>query len=147
MQQLTIGELAHQAGVTKVAIRYYERCGLIPKAQRLKSGYRSYPEIVVARIRFIKNAQSVGFTLVEIVELLSLQKSAKNTGQDIKSRTLLKLKTIQDKIDSLQEIAHTLQSLISFCDGKMPLQECPILEALYSNAALIKVSKNKGKPL
>jgi len=149
MRTLTVGQLAQETDVTKVAIRYYERCGLIPKAQRLKSGYRSYPETVIARICFVKNAQSVGFSLDEITELLTLQEPHKGTSQDINSRTLTKLKTIQDKIDALQEMANTLKVLTSACDGKMPLHECPILEALYSKNAPLKVfstSENKGSP-
>lgn len=128
MQQLTIGKLALQAGVTKVSIRYYERCGLIPKAHRLTSGYRVYPTTTVARIRFLKNAQSVGFSLHEISDLLT-----PDTSQDVRALALTKHNAIQNKLNSLQAIANTLHSLTAACDGEMPLQDCPILKALSGN--------------
>ncbi|QLH42414.1 MAG: heavy metal-responsive transcriptional regulator [Coxiellaceae bacterium] len=131
MHYLTVGELADQAGVTKVAIRYYERCGLLPKATRLSSGYRAYPEIIINRLRFIKNAKSVGFTLEEIQELIALQEQPNATSQDIKSRTTIKLGIIQEKIQSLQQMANTLEQLVQSCDGQGTLHQCPILETLY----------------
>jgi Cu(I)-responsive transcriptional regulator len=133
MRYLTVGELANQAGITKVAIRYYERCGLLPKAMRLPSGYRAYPESIIHHLHFIKNAKSVGFTLEEIQEVLVLKTQPETTSQDIKSRTLDKLSLIQEKIDALQHMADILKQLTQACDGKVPLCQCPILETLYSD--------------
>jgi MerR family copper efflux transcriptional regulator len=133
MVYFNIGELANKSDVSKVAIRYYERCGLLPKAGRNKSGYRIYPDSIISRVHFIKNAQSVGFTLEEIGELLILQERAGTTSQQIKSSTLDKLKTIYEKITSLQQMADTLKKLVTACDGKVPLSDCPILRGLYGN--------------
>lgn len=131
MTYLVVGELANKTGVSKVAIRYYERCGLLPKVNRRK-GYRIYPESIIDRIHFIKNAQSVGFTLEEISELLRLQEE-KGTSQQVKSYTMTKLDAIYEKIKSLQCMANTLKRLVTNCDGKVPLTECPILRGLYGD--------------
>lgn len=144
MTHLTIGKLAQRTGITKVAIRYYERLGLIPKAMRQASDYRLYPESTISWITFIKNAKSVGFTLDEIKELLSLEQHTHTTSQMIKSHTLTKLKAIQEKINCLQGMADTLTALTQSCNGKMPLQECPILKALHQDVLPINyTSKEK----
>lgn len=142
MGHLTIGELAKVTGVTKVAIRYYERCGLLPKAARSASGYRWYPENMIGRIRFITNAKSVGFTLEEIQALFNLQAQQKTSSRQIKTRTLEKLALIQEKIQSLQKIASALEQLAASCDGRIPLRECPILEALYHDEAILNNVKD-----
>lgn len=131
MKYLTIGELAKHTQVSKVALRYYERSGLLPEATRRPSGYRVYPETIIARIRFIKNAKSVGFTLEEIQEFLNHQIHAGITSQAIRQRTLQKQHQIQQKIAALQKIEQALQHLVDSCDGTMPLHDCPILETLY----------------
>jgi len=140
MHYMTVGELAQQVGISKVAIRYYERCGLIPKVVRANSGYRLYPDTVVGRIQFIINAKSVGFTLEEIKELLALQTHPQGTSQQVKSHTLTKLQIIQAKIVSLQKMADTLTHWVALCDGNVPLQDCPILEALYNPNAVSPVT-------
>lgn len=132
MKQLTIGELAKLTHISKVTIRYYERAGLLPQTTRRPSGYRVYPESIIARIRFIKNAKSVGFTLEEIHELLSLQVHKNTTSQDIRQRTLKKQHAVQEKITALQKMENALKQLVASCDGMMPLHQCPILEALYA---------------
>jgi len=70
---LTIGQLAKKADATPVTIRYYERQGLIPKSKRSQGGFRLYPESVISRFNFIKNAKAVGFSLDEIKELMAFQ--------------------------------------------------------------------------
>ncbi len=130
MAYLTIGELAKAAQISKVAIRYYERCGLLPKAARRASGYRQYPQSVIARIRFIKNAKAVGFSLEEIAELLALQQNPDATSQDIRNRTLAKWKISQEKLLTLQRIVLLLEHMLLMCDGKVPKEQCPILETL-----------------
>jgi MerR family transcriptional regulator, copper efflux regulator len=137
MSHLTIGKLAQRTTITKVAIRYYERLGLIPKPERRTSGYRLYSETTIDRITFIKNAKSVGFTLEEIKELLRLERHDHTTSQMIKSHTELKLDAIEKKIQCLQGMANTLMALTQSCDGKMPLQECPILKALHQKVLAV----------
>lgn len=135
MQNLTIGQLAKQSQLSRVTIRYYERCGLLPTAIRSQAGYRQYPQTMVCRLRFIKNAQQVGFTLAEIGELLALQAQSQNVGMPVKEKVQHKIKVLQTKVATLQTMLNTLEHLSTLCDGKMPIQQCPILERLYDEVA------------
>ena len=130
MNGLTIGKLAKQVGVGIETVRFYERQGLIVPPPRTDSNYRIYPEDEVARLKFIKRAKSLGFTLNEIKELLLLRHDPHATKADIKDRTLAKIKDIEEKISDLSRIKTALEHLASSCDGHGPLNECPILNAL-----------------
>lgn len=134
MRNFTVGQLAEVTGLSKVTIRYYERCQLLPKAARQASGYRMYPGSILSRIRFIKNAKLVGFTLPEIKKLLTLLAQEKTTSQQIKHNTQQKLNELEEKIIAMQHMAHALRMLIERCDGKKPLHACPILEAMYGES-------------
>lgn len=131
MHNLTVGELAKRSGVSKVTIRYYERCGLLPKAIRTHSGYRVYPETVIKRLRFIVNSKSVGFTLEEISELLKLQTNPSESSQQVRNIAITKIDTIKDKMSALQSMLQELEHLVSLCDGKTEIQHCPILQSLH----------------
>lgn len=128
---LTIGQLAKLTNTTPVAIRYYEREGLIPKSTRSKGGYRLYPEELVPRFYFIQNAKSVGFSLDEIKELLSLQQRKNLKSQAVKNITQSKIDEIKDKIKTLNEMQKALTQWAAVCDGKVSIEDCPILEQLY----------------
>ncbi len=130
MESLTTGKLAKKAGVNIETIRYYERRGLIPKPRRRESGYREYSDDMVTRIQFIKHAQDLGFSLKEIQELLSLRLDPGTPCAKVKNRTEMKIKDIDNKIKSLQEMKKALVKLTKACSGKGPVTECPILEAL-----------------
>lgn len=130
MKQLTIGKVALQAGVGVETIRFYEREGLIDKPLRRASGYRQYSEEVVARVRFIRRAKALGFSLKEIYELLGLRIEPNATSGEVKSRATRKIEEISDKILSLQQMKEALENLVSACSGKGPVSECPILEAM-----------------
>jgi MerR family copper efflux transcriptional regulator len=111
-------------------IRYYERRGLLPRPERAPSGYRKYSEDAIRRLRFIKQAQALGFSLSEIEELLSLRLQAGATCGDIRKRARHKIATVNRKISELQRIKNALSALAKACRGKGPTSECPILEAL-----------------
>lgn len=130
MNGLTIGRLAKQAGLGIETVRFYERQGLIEPPPRTDSNYRIYPEEEVNRLKFIKRAKDLGFTLNEIKELFALQHDPQATKADIKKRTDEKIADIKRKIHDLTRIQHALEHLTSACDGRGPLSECPILEAL-----------------
>lgn len=130
MENLTIGQLAKSANVNVETVRYYERRGLVPNPPRRQSGYRQYPISAIDRIRFIKRAQALGFSLKEISELLSLRVDPDTTCGDIKERAEAKMSDIEEKIESLLEIKSALGRLIDKCKGYGPISECPILEAL-----------------
>ena len=130
MKNLTIGQVAKRTQVNIETVRYYERRGLIPPPPRRESGYRQFSEDTVARIRFIKNSQEVGFTLKEISQLLSLRVNSKKTSADIKMRTEGKISEVEKKIHALNRMKKALVKLRSTCRGHGPTSECPILEAL-----------------
>lgn len=130
MNHLTIGQVAKQGGVNLQTIRYYERRGIVPRPPRTGSGYRAFPDTTVTRIRFIKRAQELGFSLKEIKELLLLRAAPKARAADIRARTMAKITDIDAKIRSLQAMKRALHKLGAACPGQGPATECPILEAL-----------------
>src|SRR6266850_4703724 len=126
---LKIGEVAERSGVNLQTILYYERQKLVPEPPRLPSGYRMFPEQTVRRVRFIKRAQELGFSLAEIRDLLSLRGNAGAGAQDLRARANAKVADIQQKIRSLQAMKRALTVLAEACPGCGPLSECPILDA------------------
>lgn len=132
MKPLNIGEVARLSGVGIETIRFYEREGLIPEPPRKESGYRQYPEETVARIRFIRRAKELGFSLKEIKELLSLRIDPATTCEDIRRRAEVKIANIEEKIRALQKMKKALVKLAVACRERGSASECPILEALDS---------------
>lgn len=130
MRNLTIGALARKAEVNIETIRYYERRGLLPEPARSSSGYRQYSLEAVARIQFIKHAKELGFSLKEILDLLSLRVDPDTTCADVKRIAEAKIEAIEKKISSLLQMKKALAKLKAECDGTGPVGECPILEAL-----------------
>jgi len=129
---LTIGEVAKRSGIGLETVRFYERKGLIEEPPRTDSGYRQYPKDVVGRIRFIKRAKELGFSLKEISELLSLRVDPDTKCADVRKQTELKLADVGEKIRALQRIKTALKKLVASCVGTGPAGDCPILEALDS---------------
>ncbi len=130
MSSLTIGKVACQAGVGVETVRFYERQGLIAEPPRRASGYRQFPPETPARIRFVRRAKLLGFTLKEIKELLSLRASPNSRCTDVRLRAETKFEDIQQKIRDLKKMNKALKQLIAACDGRGSDTECPILEAL-----------------
>ena len=130
MQPCTIGSVARCAGVNVETVRFYERQGLITQPPRGASGYRRYPEDTVARLRFIRRAKALGFSLREIRELLSLRVDPTVRSGEVKARTHAKIADIEEKIRALLRIKETLVHLAAACDGCAPVRACPILDAL-----------------
>ncbi len=133
MDGLTIGNVAKLAEVHIETLRYYERKGVVPRPPRTISNYRRYPEDTVRRVRFVKHAQELGFSLKEIKELLALH-GARGAGcRNVQQRAAAKITEIEEKIRSLQGMRRALHILLEQCQGKGPMTECPILESLDSN--------------
>jgi len=107
MKSLTIGHLAKEAGVNLETVRYYERRGLLPRPPRSASGYRLFPTEAARRLRFIRRAQELGFSLTEIGELLSLRVSRRTTSTDIRARAEAKISDIEAKIKGLESMKKT----------------------------------------
>ncbi len=127
---LSTGELADEADVNLQTVLYYERRGLLPPPPRTAAGYRQFDGEYVARIRFIKRAQELGFSLEEIEELLALRTEPDADRTEIRRRTEEKIGEIQRKIDDLSSMKETLEELVRSCVGHGPVSDCPILEAI-----------------
>ncbi len=130
MKTLSVGQLAKGASVNIETVRYYERRGLLPEPQRRESGYREYSPEDVFRIKFIKRAQELGFTLKEISELLALRVDSKTTCAKVKKQAEAKISGIEEKILLLKKMKAALGKLASTCKDHKPQQGCPILEYL-----------------
>ena len=130
MEKMTTSQLAKESSVNLETIRYYERRGLIPKPPRNASGYRQYSQEDIARTKFIKRAQALGFSLKEISEILSLRMEPGTTCGDIKARVEAKIDEVEQKIADLRQMRKALLKLVSKCTGKGPVGQCPILEML-----------------
>ena len=131
MEVLGIGQLAKRGGVRVDTVRYYERNGLLAARSRLASGYRRYGEIELARLRFIRRAQALGFTLKEIKELLAL--SAQRDVARVKRSAQTKLKDVQARIAALRRVRDGLAMLVEACPGHGRAADCPILRALTAD--------------
>jgi MerR family transcriptional regulator, copper efflux regulator len=133
MESIGIGSLARRAGVGIDTVRYYERSGLLAPSRRLASGYRRYTDLELARLRFIRRAQALGFTLNEVRELLTL--SAKRDVARVKRSAQAKLEDVDKKIAALQRIREGLAKLVAACPGHGRAADCPILQALGGEEA------------
>ncbi len=133
-KSLTIGKVAGRADVNIETIRYYERRGLMPEPSRTESGYRLYDEEGVVRLRFIKQAQELGFSLEEIGELLALRVDSQNSCYDVRRRAERKLAEITRRIRSLHEMQAALVDMIGACERGETEGVCPLLETIELQA-------------
>ena len=132
MGNMTIGQMARSAGASVETIRFYEREGLLEHPARSASGYRNYPPEAVARLRMIRQAKELGFSLNEIKELLALRVAPGKSCSDVRARTERKIADIDQRIAALKRMKAALARLAAACSGRGPTSECPILEALES---------------
>ena len=132
---MKIGELAQRAGVGIDTVRYYERQGLLPTPTRLASGYRSYDPNDVSRLRFVRRAKALGFTLVEIRELLTLSGRREDDMGGLKAAATGKLADVEARLAELTRIRDGLQTLVASCPGHGALEQCPILNSLAEDNA------------
>jgi len=130
MPGLTIGKLAHAAGVAVDTVRFYERRGLIADPPRRSSGYREYPAGAVHRLRFIRRAKGLGFSLREIEELLTLRAGPTAPCGEVRGQIAAKLTDIQARIDDLGRMGAALEELYARCESTDPLGDCPMLDLL-----------------
>lgn len=132
--KLLIGQLARKTGLNITAVRFYERRGLLPAVDRTPSGYRLYPPAAVDRLMFIRRAKALGFSLEEIIELLSLNQDPAIYCQDVRDRAAMKMADIEHRIEQLQRIHAALNELVQQCPGEGDTNTCPILSALNDDA-------------
>jgi len=131
---LSIGQVAAAAAVNIQTIRYYERRGLFTTPRRTASGYRQYAEDAVTRLRFIKHAQELGFSLKEIQELLALRVRHGAACDPVARKARQKIELVERKIRDLERIRETLEQLAAACAARRRTDDCPILEALEDHA-------------
>lgn len=129
-----IGELSARSGLSRDALRYYERLGLMPRARRTTGGFRLYPAPTLDRIRFIKQAQLHGLTLREIRELLGFQdRRGRERCRSVQRLLTKKLADVDGRLQQLQEFRHTLRSYLSQCEHTLDRgtdEECPVVREL-----------------
>jgi MerR family mercuric resistance operon transcriptional regulator len=131
IEKMTIGRLADAAGVNVETVRFYQRSGLIDEPARPHAGYRTYGEECIRRIRFIKRAQLLGFTLDEIMSLLKLEGSLACTStRDLAAR---KLAMVESKLTDLQAMKTALTGMVARCDSEERDDGCPIIQALIDD--------------
>lgn len=138
-KKFTIGVLARGAGVGVQTVRYYERKGLFSPTGRSASGYRLYDEESLKRLRFIRRAKEISFTLREIKGLLCLNLESTATCGRVKEETERKLKDVEDKMKVLGSVKKVLKELIVACDERRPTEKCPILKTF--EAEVVKSGK------
>lgn len=130
MATLSIGELAREGEVNLETIRYYEREGLMLPPHRKTSGHRAYAPSDVRRLRFIKRAKALGFTLSEVRELLAIKLDPHQPCTDVVRQIEAKAREVKAKIAHLEAIDRTLEQMKASCEGRCIVSECPILESL-----------------
>jgi len=130
MNGMTIGELAQRAGVGVETVRYYQRRCLLAQPERPFRSYRRYGEDALRRLRFIRRAQELGFSLKEIRELLDLRVAPGTTCADVRGRAMATIARIEGKLRDLERMRAALNALAAACRGSGPAGECPILDAL-----------------
>lgn len=126
---VTIGEAAKQSGVSMKMIRHYESIGLLTAPIRTTSGYRLYAEQDIHVLRFIHRARSLGFSLDEIKELVSLWQDQKRSSRMVKTIANAHIEQLNQKIQEMISIRDTLANLAAHCHGDNR-PDCPILDSL-----------------
>lgn len=132
-ENLTIGNLARQGGVNVETIRYYQRRGLLHEPPKPRGGFRHYTADTVKRVRFIKRAQVLGFTLEEITGLLTLDET--KACSETRGIAAHKLELIEEKIADLSKMKRALSRLVRACDASSSGEPCPIIHLLADDRA------------
>ena len=128
---MKIGEVARRVGIPIDTVRYYERNGLLPPPARRASGYRDYHDSDIARLNFVLRAKALGFTLIEIRELLDLSDASEGDMGNIRELAAGKLRDIEQRIAQLARVRDALKGLVEACPGRGHVSGCPIRSALF----------------
>lgn len=143
---MRIGEAATSAGVSVETIRFYETKGLIDQPRKPQGGgFRDYPMATVDRIRFVRQAQEIGFSLREIFELLSLQADPMADCADVRARAIQKRDQVRSKLNHMRLILEALDELVASCPGGGEITACTILDAMNNHAVSSEVSLNEAQ--
>jgi MerR family transcriptional regulator, copper efflux regulator len=126
---MQIGQLAQAAGVAVDTVRYYEKQGLLPAPPR-RGAYRAYAREDVQRLRFIRRAKALGFTLEEIAGLLQLSAHRNDDMGAVRQAAQARLQEIEQRIAELERVRAGLRQVLDACPGHGALADCPILASL-----------------
>jgi MerR family mercuric resistance operon transcriptional regulator len=130
--KLTIGKIAHAAGVNVETVRYYQRRGLVSLPPKRTRGFRYYTPDTASRVRFIKRAQALGMSLKEVQRLIKID--AKGACSETRALAVAKLVLVESKLVELARLRDVLQDLVAACDQPHGTS-CPIIEQLESETA------------
>ena len=131
--KLTIGKVAAAAAVNVETIRFYQRRGLLTEPPKSQGGFRYYEDATIARVRFVKRAQALGFSLEEVMGLLALEES--NACGPTHDAAVRKLQLVDERIKDLKRIRSTLKKLVQQCEAGPGAVSCPIIESLAHSAS------------
>lgn len=147
--ELQIGDLAARTGVSIDTVRYYERRRLLPPASRTGGGYRLFPAETVERIRFIKQAQGLGFTLDEIGQLLSGDGKGAEECRDVRDLLRAKLSELDERMTAMREFRKTLARQLAACESELDSHgeaaACPVMVEITHVERPHRGSKEKRK--
>lgn len=129
-KEVTIGTLAKAGGVNIQTVRYYERRRLLTPARRRESGYRIYREDALQKLRFIKNAQELGFSLEEIRSLMQLRSGGTTSCERVRKKATAHARDVRERIERLRSMERVLAQLVRTCQKRGRTDECPILRSL-----------------
>lgn len=128
MSSYTIGEIARQLKISVDTLRYYEKIGLLPKVSRAESGIRQYSDKDISRLKFIKRAQQMNFTLAEIGDLLKMRENPQHARDDVRQLTVEKLKAVEIRLSELATLRKELSLLVNLCAASE--KGCPIIDRI-----------------
>lgn len=135
MNAMNIGQAAAASGVSAKMIRHYEQVGLFPEPHRTEAGYRQYTQEDVHTLRFIRHARDLGFSILQIGELVGLWQNRKRPSRQVKAMAEAHIKELEQKAQELLAMKATLEHLVHCCHGD-DRPECPILETLAAQNSL-----------
>jgi MerR family copper efflux transcriptional regulator len=143
---VTIGKLASAAGVGVETVRFYQRQGLMPQPPRSGGGFRRYDEDAVERLRFIRHAQDLGFSLKEVGELLDLQDDPTRTRLEVRQIIDHKLADLDLRIAELRRMQAALLAMRGTCHGDGSTADCAILHAMRDGPEDLHDRSQRGDP-
>ena len=129
---VAIGSAARLSNVSAKMVRHYESLGLLSPVARTDSGYRQFGQADVRTLQFIKRCRALGFSMVEIAELVGLWNNRKRTSASVKRIAQKHVAELTQRIEAMQAMQRTLTALLEHCHGD-ERPECPILDDLAGN--------------
>ena len=128
MNSYAIGEISRLLTMSVDTLRYYEKIGLLPKVSRKESGIRCYNDKDISRLKFIKRAQKMNFTLAEIGDLLKMREDPQNARNEVRQLTVNKLHDVEVRAAELETLRRELVLLVNLCTSSK--EGCPIIERI-----------------